>query len=59
MRKKFTIYKDGEKYKPNHGEMLVMNAEGVFFVVTGLNDYYLGLRKLSDKIGSYDVAWKE
>lgn len=58
MRKKFTIYQNGVKYKPKDGCMLVMNSDGVFFEISGMNDYYLGLRKLSDIIGKYDVVWK-
>ena len=59
MRKKFTICnEDGERYKPGQGEMLVMNSDGIFFIVTGMKDYYMGLQKLSDKIGNYDVRWR-
>lgn len=58
MKKRFKIYdKDGNKYKCRAGEMLVMNSEGVFFLVSGLNDYYTSVRKLSEKIGNYDVKW--
>ena len=58
MRKKFIIYKDGVKYKPPQGSMIVMNSDGIFFQVTGMQDYYLGINKLSDAIGNYDVIWK-
>jgi hypothetical protein len=58
MRKKFTIYRNGVKYKPKAGCMVVMNVEGVFFQIGGMDDYYMGLRKLSDVIGNYDVVWK-
>lgn len=60
MRKKFSIYdKQGNKYKPKEGEMLVMNSSGVFFLVSGLNDYYTSIQRLYDVIGNYDVVWEE
>lgn len=66
MIKKFKVYysqnnpdpeKAGNQYKPSgRNDMLVMNAEGIFFVFYGA-DYYPSLRKLSDMIGNYDVVW--
>ena len=56
MRKKFTIYQNGVKYKPEKGCFVVMTSDGVFLHV--MKDYYDYVRKLSDVIGSYDVVWK-
>ncbi|WP_391557172.1 hypothetical protein [Robertmurraya sp.] len=60
MKKKFKIIdtSTGEKYKLGEGEMLVMNSQGIFFVIGGLNDYYMGMRKLSDVCPRYEVMWK-
>ncbi len=67
MRKKFKIFysKDnpdinlaGQRYKPKENEMLVMNSGGVFFVYNN-QPYYPFIRKLSDKIGNYDVVWND
>jgi hypothetical protein len=61
MRKKFKIIDSstGEKFKLKEGEMLVMNASGVFFLVYGMGDYYTGVRKLSNVCPAYDVIWEE
>lgn len=59
MRKKFTVYDKLGLYKPKEGEMLVMNSSGVFFLVSGLNDYYTNIQRLYDVIGSYDVVWED
>ena len=65
MKKKFKIYypkdhvdqeKAGKEYKGSGKDMLVMNANGVFFVFNG-EDYYPSIRPLSDRIGNYDVVW--
>lgn len=59
MKNKFKIIdaSTGEKYKLKEGEMVVMNGQGIFFLVAGLNDYYMGMRKLSDVCPKYDVVW--
>lgn len=59
-RKKFEIIdpETDEKYKLESGEMVVMNASGVFFLVVGMDDYYTAIRKLSDVLPKYDVVWK-
>jgi len=41
------------------GEMVVMNGSGVFFLISGIGDYYTYCRKLSSVIPKYDVIWKE
>ena len=58
-RKKFEIYKDGERVKLDVGNMIVLNQQGLFFVLTGMGDYYLGFKSLYDHIGYYEVVWKE
>lgn len=58
MRKKFEIYQDGAKYNPSGQYMIVMNTQGIFFLV-GTHQYYPSVRRLSDVIGNYDVKWKE
>lgn len=59
MKKKFKIIdaSSGEKIKLEDGEMLVMNGAGVFFLVTGMGEYYTGIRKLSEVYPKYDVIW--
>jgi hypothetical protein len=58
MRKKFKIYQNGELYKPTGKNMIVMNNQGIFFLVY-MEDYYPYVRRLSDVIGYYDVKWEE
>lgn len=67
MRKKFKVFygadnpypeKAGKRYKPTGKDMLVMNSAGVFFVFNG-ETYYPSIRPLVDKIGNYDVVWKD
>jgi len=61
-RKKFKIIPSSTSipYKCKEGEMLIMNSQGVFFIVKYINDYDGNLiQKLSDAIGNYDVEWKE
>ena len=56
MRKKFTIYQNGVKYKPPKDSFVVMNSEGLFFLVWW--DFYTYTKKLHEVIGNYDVVWK-
>ena len=67
MRKKFDIFYDtrnpdikkaGTKFKPGERDMVVMNGQGVFFLVNA-EEYYPSIRLLSDVIGRYKVEWKE
>lgn len=60
MKKKFKIIdaSTGEKFKLSEGQMLVMNNEGIFFLIGGTKDYYMGMRKLSDVCPRFDVIWK-
>ena len=60
MKKKFKIIdaSTGEKLKLSEGQMIVMNDQGVFFLVGGLNDYYMGMQRLSDVCHKYEVEWK-
>lgn len=60
MKKKFKIIdaSTGEKLKLSEGQMIVMNDQGVFFLVGGVNDYYMGMQKLSDVYPKYHVMWK-
>ena len=57
MRKKFKIYTNTGKYKPAKGEMIVMNSEGIFFLVQ--SDFYTNVRHLHDVIGNYAVVWND
>lgn len=60
MRKKFKIIdsETGEKVKLKDGQMIVMNSEGIFFIVHNFNDYDTTLFKLSYDVPKYDVVWK-
>ena len=60
MRKKFTIIdsETKEKVKLEKGQMIVMNSDGVFFMVHNFNDYDTTLFKLSYDVPKYDVIWK-
>jgi len=59
MKKKFKIIdaSTGEKYKLKEGEMLVMNDQGIFFIVGNFMDYDTYVRKLSDVCPRFDVEW--
>lgn len=61
MKKKFKIVdvSTGEKFKLSEGQMLVMNSQGIFFLIVGIGDYYMGMRKLSEVCPRYDVVWSE
>lgn len=65
MKKKFKIIdtSTGQKIKlreTDQGhEMVVMNSQGVFFVVVHFGDYDTYVRKLSDVCPRYDVVWSE
>jgi len=60
MKKKFKIIdaSTGDKIKLKEGEMIVMSNDGVFFLVSGLKDYYMGMQLLSNVFTRYDVIWK-
>lgn len=60
MKKKFKIIdaSTGEKLKLKDGEMLVMNSQGIFFLVGNFLDYDTCVRKLSDVCPKYEVVWK-
>jgi hypothetical protein len=60
MRKKFKIIDSstGEKYKLKEREMIVMNSQGIFFLVGNFTDYDTYVRKLSDVCPKYDVVWE-
>ena len=60
MKNKFKIIdaSTGEKYKLKEGEMLVMNSQGIFFLVGNFMDYDTYVRKLSDVCPKYSVIWK-
>lgn len=59
MKKKFKIIdtSTGEKYKLKEGEMLVMNNQGIFFLVGNFMDYDTYVRKLSDVCPRFEVIW--
>lgn len=60
MKKKFKIIdaSSGEKIKLREKEMLVMNSQGIFFLVGNFMDYDTYVRKLSDVCSKYEVEWK-
>lgn len=60
MKNKFKIIdaSTGEKIKLKDGEMLVMNSQGIFFIVGNFMDYDTYVRKLSDVCPRFDVVWK-
>jgi len=57
MRKKFKIYTNAGKYKPAKDSMIVMNSEGLFFLVQF--DFYAHVRPLHEVIGNYSVVWND
>lgn len=61
MKKKFKIIdaSTGEKYKLKEGEMVVMNGQGLFFVVGNIMGYDTYIRFLSDVCPKFDVEWRE
>lgn len=60
-RKKFSIIleRTGKKYKPDIGEMIVMNNEGSFFLLCGLGTWDLCIKRLDEVVGNYSVIWKD
>ncbi|MNV64512.1 hypothetical protein D3C71_1571590 [compost metagenome] len=60
MKKKFKIIDacSGEKLKLGEGQMIVMNGQGIFFIVGNFMDYDTYVRKLSDVCPMFDVQWK-
>lgn len=64
MKKKFKIIDastgiaGGKPLKLKDGEMLVMNSQGIFFLVGNFMDYDTYVRKLSDVCPRYEVIWK-
>lgn len=56
MRKKFAIYQNGVKYKPEKDCFIVMTSGGVFLHIK--HDWYHYVSELADVIGNYDVVWK-
>lgn len=47
----------GKPYKLKSGEMIVMNSQGIFFLVGNFMDYDTYVRKLSDVCPRFDVVW--
>ena len=60
MKKKFKIIdtSTGQKLKLREKEMLVMNDQGIFFIVGNFMDYDTYVRKLSDVCPRYEVQWR-
>lgn len=60
MKNKFKIIdaSSGEKLRLGEGQMIVMNNQGIFFIVGNFMDYDTYVRKLSDVCAVYDVVWK-
>lgn len=61
MKKKFKIIDaaSGEKVKLGEGQMIVMNSQGIFFIVNDMFGYDCHVNKLSDVCPKFDVIWKE
>lgn len=59
MKKKFKIIdtSTGQKAKLKEGEMIVMNSQGIFFIVGNFMDYDTYVLKLSNRIPKFDVVW--
>ena len=59
MKPKFKIIdaSSGEKIKLKDGEMVVMNSQGIFFLVGNFRDYDTYVRKLSDVCPRFEVIW--
>ncbi len=65
MKKKFKIIdaasgeklKLGERRDQGHS-MLVMNNQGIFFIIGNFMDYDTYVRKLSDVCPRFEVQWK-
>ena len=59
MKKKFKIIdtSTGQKIKLKEGDMVVMNSQGIFFVVGNIMGYDTYVLKLSDRIPKFDVVW--
>ena len=47
----------GREIQAKRGEMLVMNSQGIFFIVGNFMDYDTYVRKLSDVCPRFDVGW--
>lgn len=60
MKKKFKIIDacSGEKIKLKEGEMVVMNSQGIFFLVGNFMNYDTYVRKLSDVCPRFEVVWR-
>lgn len=60
MKNKFKIIdaSSGEKVKLKEGQMVVMNDQGMFFIVGNFMDYDTYVRKLSDVCPMFNVVWK-
>lgn len=59
MKNKFKIIDAStkEKFKLSEGQMIVMNNQGLFFLVGNFRDYDTYVQKLSDVCPKYDVIW--
>lgn len=65
MKKKYSTFVEsiidacsGEKIKLREGQMVVMNGQGIFFVVGNIMGYDTYIKSLSDVCPRFDVEWK-
>lgn len=60
-RRKFKVIdaSTGLEFKPGHGNMVMMNQDGVFFIGKSLNDYYPSVRPLHTALPKYDIRWND
>lgn len=60
MKKRFKIIDTStrQKLKLREGQMVVMNSQGIFFIVVDMLGYDCHVKKLSDVCPKYEVEWK-
>lgn len=60
MKNKFKIIdaSTGGKLKLGEGQMVVMNSQGLFFIVSGVGDYGTWVSPLSNYCPKYEVQLK-
>jgi hypothetical protein len=60
MKNKFKIIdtSTGQKLKLREKEMIVMNDQGIFFVVVDMLGYDCHVKRLSDVCPVFEVEWK-
>ena len=57
MRYRVIDLNTGKKYKCKQGEMLTVNPDGQAFLVSGLEDYYTYITRLSNVVAEYVIEY--